>query len=605
MRFGVCWYPEQWPEDSWQSSVDQMAELGLDLVRVGEFAWAAYEPERNRFEWGWLDRAMAAISAAGMKIVLGTPTATPPVWLMLERPSVLSVGPDGRRRAYGSRRHTCPTSAAYRDESARIVSALLDRYADHPDIIAWQIDNEPGNHDSARCWCDECHLAFARWLEDRFGTIDALNEAWGTVFWSQTYPDFASVRLPVPTMTNHHPSLRLAALKFASDQVVGYLTEQFELIRGRVRDDVELTTNFYAEDTAVDNRRVARIDGLASMDSYPHGTGDDLITAYHLDLTAGASGPDGRAWVMEQQAGPVNWTKQNPQVPDGQVRVWTWQIALHGYDALLYFRWRAARHGQEQYHSGLLRHDASRTGAFAEIQATIREIKAIDLAPPEPRIALVHSYKDAWAIEINPHREGLTHRSIQMGPYRAGRRLGCDVDVIDSTDDLARYEVVILAATQISTPERLAAIDRALGAGTKIVLGPRSLVLDRENAWSDRPLPAGLADRLGARVSDHLSQTGPVTVAPWGAPAGEWTDVFEVHDADVIATYSGGTYLDHRPAVVHNAGLYYAGFSHADAWTALLGHLLDRSPHPAHVEVFERGDRTFVIDHARTDVTWS
>lgn len=605
MRFGTCWYPEQWPEENWADDVTQMRDLGFDLVRVGEFAWAAYEPQRDRFEWGWLDRAMDAIVRADMKVVLGSPTATPPVWLMQERPDVLSVGSDGRRRAYGSRRHTCPTSASYRAESERIVGELLDRYAAHPDIVAWQIDNEPGNHDSARCWCDECQIAFSAWLERRFGDIDTLNEAWGTVFWSQTYPDFEAVRLPVPTMTNHHPSLRLAAHKFASDQTVEYIGLQFDQIRGRVAEDVELTTNFYAEDTAVDNRPIARMGGVASMDNYPHGTGDDLITAYHLDLNAGASGSDGSAWVMEQQAGPVNWTAQNPQVPDGQVRAWSWQIALHGYDALLYFRWRAARFGQEQYHSGLLRHDGTPTGAFSEVAATIKELRQMAPPKPEPSIALVHSYKDVWAIEINPHREGLTHRGIQMGAYTAARRLGHDVAVIDSTDDLTAYDIVILVATQISTPERLEAIGRALDSGTRVILGPRSLVLDRENAWSDSALPAGLAGRLGARVSDHLSQTGPVTVAPWGAAAGEWTDVLEVRDSEVIATYSGGTYLDHRPAVVHRDGLYYAGFSHADAWTALLADLTGKTPNPDHLEVFERGDRTYTIDHLHSDVTWS
>ncbi len=600
MRFGVCYYPEQWPEARWADDAAQMAEMGLELARIGEFAWAAFEPERGRFAWDWLDRAVATLAEAGLGVVMCTPTATPPVWLVRERPNVLAVGPNGARRAYGSRRHTCVTSAAYREEAARIVTALADRYGGHDSVVAWQVDNETGNHDSARCWCDECQAAFTAWLERRFGTIDALNEAWGTVFWSQTYPDFDAVRLPVPTMTSHHPALRLAHLRFASEQTVDFLAAQFDLLRARIGGDRALTTNFYSEDTAVDQRAAARLTGLAAIDSYPHGPADPAATAYHLDLAAGATG---RAWIMEQQPGPINWTPLNPPVPDGQVRVWTWQAALHGTEALLYFRWRAARHAQEMYHSGLLRHDGSPTQAIAEVAATIAEIReAGEALGAEPRVALLQSYEDVWALEINPHRAGLTHRSLQLPAYEGARRLGLDVAVVAPTDDLTRYEWVLAPALHLVTEERFAAIEDALAAGARVILGPRSLVADRELAWSDQPLPAGLAGRLGARVVHHLSQTAPVTVAPWGTPAGPWTDVLETGGADVLATYAGGTFLDGRPAAVGRDGLYYAGFSDAGAWAALLARLTGLEPGVAGHETFTRGGRTFVIDHESLDV---
>jgi beta-galactosidase len=605
MRIGVCHYPEALPREEWSDDARSMKALGLDLVRIGEFAWSTMEPARDVFEFGWLDEAIEVFSAAGLGVILGTPTAAPPLWLSLERPSILLTHQDGRRAQHGSRRHVCMTSEAYRWEAARVVGALLDRYANHPAVVAWQVDNEPGNHDSARCWCDECQAAFSVWLEQRFGTIEALNQAWGTAFWSQTYPVFESVALPVPTLAPHHPSLLMAHRKFASDQSVDFIAAQTRLIKERVGAEVEITTNLYAEDLAVDARAVAALDGLASMDSYPHGTGSPMTTAFHLDLTASAAGPATRAWVMEQQAGPVNWTEINPQVPDGQVRVWTWQAALHGFDALLYFRWKPARHGQELYHSGLHRHDGSPTAAFHEIAATIEELRQIGpLSAPRPRVALLHSYKDAWAIDINPHRKGMSHRSIQLEAYRAARRLGLEVAVVDSTTDLSRYELVLAPGLQVTTPERVRAITGALEAGTRVVLGARSLVVDRENAWSDQTLPAGLHQRLGARVVDHLSQTDPVMIEPYGVPAGVWTDVLEVGEAAVLATYSGGTFLDGRPAVVDNNGLFYAGFASEEAWTALLADLTGATAGPPDTEVFERDDRRFVIDHRRLTVTW-
>ncbi len=606
MRFGVCYYPEQWPEGRWPVDIAMMAELGLDLVRIGEFAWSTIEPERGRFEWHVVDRIIELVGDAGMEVVLGTPSATPPVWLMLERPDVVAVGPDGRRRAYGSRRHTCTTSAAYREESARIVSTLVDRYGSNPLVTGWQVDNEPGNHDSATCWCDECHAAFASWLERRFGTIDELNRAWGTAFWSQTYPTFDSVRLPVPTMTVHHPAIRLAHAKFASDQSVGFCAAQFDIIRAGTPDGVEITTNLYCEDLAVDARALARLGGIASMDNYPHGVATPLDTAYLLDLHAHAAGPGGKAWVMEQQVGPVNWTSENPQVPDGQVRLWLWQAALHGYDAVLYFRWRAARFGQEQYHSGILRHDGEPRRVVDELKTTMAEIHAAGDVAPKPTVALLHSYKDAWALGINPHRTGLTHRKILHEAYVAARRLGFDVAIVDSTHDLTGFELVLAPSLQITTPERVAALEAALDAGTTVILGARSLVMDRENAWTDLPLPGGLAHRLGTRVVNTLSQTGPVTVDPWGTTAGWWTDVLaEADDVEVLARYGGGTYLDGRPAAVRNANLIYAGFSDRQSWLALLTERTGATPIPEHQERFTRGDHEWLIDHEALSVEHS
>ncbi len=595
MQFGVCWYPEQWPREDWSDDVALMRDIGFELVRIGEFAWSSYQPERDEFDWGWLDVAMDTIADAGMAAVLCTPTATPPVWLMNERPEILSVGPDGKRRAYGSRRHTCPTSVEYREEAALITSMLAERYGEHPAIDAWQVDNEIGNHDSARCWCDQCQEQFTGWLSRRYGSIETLNEKWGTAFWSQTYPDFASIRLPVPTLTSHNPSLELAHRQFASDQTIDFVKVQFEILQ--TRSELPVTTNFYNEDTAVDQRAAARLGGVASMDNYPDGPSDPIVTAYLLDLTRGAAGPQGEAWIMEQQPGPINWTETNPPVPPARVRVWMWQAALHGFDAQLFFRWRAARHGQEMYHSGLLRQDRSETAAVGEIRNTIGDILETDLTKPQPRVALLHDYTDSWAIEINPHRKGITHRSLQMGAYRAARRLGLEVAIVDPTSDLTEFDAVLAPALHITTPERISALTRALDAGGLVVLGPRSLVIDEHYAWSASPLPGGLATRLGARVSEHLSQPDPLSVDPWGTEAGVWTDVLEVSDAEVLARYSGDSYLDKSPAVVQRETLVYAGFSGEASWLALLADLFDLVAHPPGVEVFVRRDRKFTIDH--------
>lgn len=611
MRLGVCYYPEQWPEARWNSDAAQMVAAGLELVRIGEFAWTVYEPERGLFAWGWLDRAIDALSAAGLSVILGTPTATPPVWLVRERPEVLSVGPDGRRRAYGSRRHTCPTAPAYREEAARVVTALAQRYGEHPAVVAWQLDNEPGNHDSARCWCDACQDAFERWLEDRYGTVEALNTAWGGAFWSGAYPSLAAVRLPVPTVTAHSPSLLLAHRRFASEMAVQGLAEQ-RTILAEASPGRDLTTNLYAGDTSVNAFQVAGATGLAAVDSYPHGTSGPIETAFTLDLARGSAGPDGRLWIMEQQPGPVNWTPENPLVPAGQVRLWGWQAALHGAQACLFFRWRAGRTGQEQYHTGLLRHDGTPDRGLDEVARLSAELRAAgDLSRGRGDAALLYAFDDVWALEIDPHRQGLTHRDLMLAAYSAALRLGYRVDVVAPEQDLSGYDMVLAPALHLATAPRLQRLAAALDAGALVVLGPRSLVSDDDDVWLEEPLPGGLAGRLGARVGEFGStaswpaggQEITVTVDNAAAPAGPWAEVLVPFgpEVEVLATYAG-RHLTGLPAAVRREGLVYLGCSSAAAWVLLLGRLTARTAGPADQERVMHDGRAWMLDHAALEV---
>ena len=618
MRLGVCWYPEQWPAERWPVDAALMAEAGLELVRIGEFAWSTYEPRRGAFDWRVLDGAVEVLAAHGLDVVLGTPTATPPVWLVRERPEVVSVGPDGRQRAYGTRRHTCPTSPAYREEAARVVAALVDRYGMHDAVVAWQVDNEPGNHDSARCWCDACQAAFTAWLADRYGDVDRLNAVWGTAFWSQTYPDLEAVRLPVPTMTAHSPSLLLAHRRFSTHQVVEGLAEQRAAIAagspGR-----EVTTNLYYGDLHVDAFAVAGPAGLAAVDSYPHDTSGPLETAFVLDLARGSSGPTRRFWVMEQQPGEINWTPRNPMVPPGQVRAWGLQAALHGAEALLVFRWRAGRAGQEQEHAGLLRHDGSPDRGLAEVAALRDELVALGpgaVTRAPATAALVLSYDDAWALEIDPHLEGLRHRDLVLPAYRAARRRGLEVDVVAPSADLRAYGLVLAPALHLTSPARVAALLAAAEAGALVVVGPRALVRDEDGVWADEALPAGLAAALGTRVTDALAHEvwpadpeapQPVRTDPGGAPAGPWIDVLDEpqdRDVEVLLRAAGGTWLDGAPLAVRRGRLAYCGASSDEAWVAVLRALLDRGDvgpedavGSADVERFPRPGGELRLDH--------
>lgn len=628
--FGVCWYPEQWSRDRWPVDVQQMVDLGLEMVRIGEFAWSWYEPRGGEFHWEGLDQAVALCTDAGLGVVLGTPTATPPVWLVRERPEMLSVGPDGRRRAPGSRRHTCPTAPACREEAARIVTALGERYGNHPGVVAWQVDNEPGNHDSARCWCDACAQAFRVWVADRYGTIEALNAAWGTAFWSGTYASFDEVTLPVPTMTAQNPALELAHWRFASDQVVAGLAEQVAVLAG-LSPGRPTATNLYVDDRAVDAVEVARVHDVAAIDSYPHGVAGPEVVAALLDRARGQSLAPGatgdRAWVMEQQPGRINWTPANPEVPPGQVRLWGWQALLHGVQVLLFFRWRAARAGQEQYHTGLLRHDGSRDLGFHEVRRLITEVRTADpqlFARPPATVALVHAFDDVFTVDLEPHAQGWQHLDLVAAAHEAAARLGLEVDVVPPDVDLTGYALVLAPALHLAVGDRVDRLRAAADAGALVVLGPRSLVRDVDGVWVDQPVPAGLTGVLGAWVDD----AGSTAVWPaWGrsvenpsagvrsaprlrvvgadAPkeADRWAETLVVthDDVDVLATYLAG-WRSGRVAAVRRGNWAYVGTDAHDVWTAILSHLTGRPVGPVGLEAFVRGGTRVTLDHADLSV---
>lgn len=594
MRLGVCWYPEQWPESDWADDARQMADIGLQVVRVGEFAWSRIEPREGVFDFGWMDRALDVLDRAALRVVISTPTATPPVWLMRARPDIRSRGPGGALRPYGSRRHTCPSSQVYREQSVRIASVLAERYGDLAHLDAWQIDNEPGNHDSARCWCEACQTAFRKWLAECFGDIDSLNNAWGQTFWSMSYPDFEAVDLPAPTITAHNPSLDLAHRRFASLQVCAGLALQREVLHDH-SPGVPTFTNLYMGDVDIDAQAVHRPNGLGAIDNYPHGLTDTAEVAFNLDLARGAalqSGEGsarrgGRAWIVEQQPGPVNWTGDNPAVGGGEVTQWILDAAAQGIETLLIFRWRMARAAQEQLHGALLGHDRRPLQAYEEIAAVTAGLG--DRVPERPPAdaAVVVDYGDAWMIEVLPQTPDASHRVLAVAAYAALRQAGHVIDVVPADADLSTYPLVVLPAFHHVTPARLEAINVALAAGTTVVVGPRSLVADPQMVRTDQPVPAGLASTLGARVVQAGNPNGwprgtndcaGVRFGDVLVAAGSWVEILDIDATEgpdhvtVLATVLGGPW-EGRPCAVRRGRLVHMGASSQAAWSALLATL--------------------------------
>lgn len=608
MKIGVSWYPEHVGEDRWASDAARMRDAGITLVRVAEFAWADIEPSRGQFRWEWLDRAVETLAAHGLKVIMCTPTAVPPVWLVNERPDIVAVREDGRPWSIGTRRHTSFSSNSYRDESSRITLAMASRYGPHPAIVAWQLDNEPGNTDTGRCWSAEAEARFREWLRTRYETVDHVNAAWGMSFWSGTYPDFESILLPRTGPERQSPSLNLAHRRFVNEEITSFISEQAEIVAhwapGR-----DICTNHHLSGMDTDARAIGGLTGLTTHNCYPQFLSEPLEVSYVHNLCRATAGPPRRGWVMEHQPGPVNWLPVNPAVAPGQVRMWMWQAAMQGIEAFVFFTWRMSRTGQEQYHAALRTHDDEESRGGREARETAAELGAqTDLFErPTPRIALLHSYDDAFALQVDPHRQGFRLRDLQMAAYGAIRRLGHEVDVIDEADDWSGYEVVIATGLHLHDAEREGRLRAAVGRGQLVVLGPRSLVRDREHGSTCQPLPTGLTDLLGARIADswsRLTASDETLETYGGAAAGIWTDSFQVdHDeTEVLATYGSKGYLAGMPAAVRRKNLVATGCASQEAWVGLLAPLVGGNDLGQEVETFHRAGRTVVLNHRTLEV---
>lgn len=557
MSLGVCYYPEHWPESWWEQDARRMREIGIEHVRIGEFAWSRYEPERGRFDWGWLDRAMDVLSKAGLKIVLGTPTCTPPKWLVDDNPEMIPVDEDGRPRGFGARRHYTFSSKAYWEESRRIVEILSKRYGNHPGLVGWQTDNEYGCHDSILSWSATDLAAFQEWLRRKYQSPEQLNEAWGNAFWSMEVTRFDQVSLPNLAVTETNPAARLDFWRFHSEQVAAYDAMQCEIIRAH-SPGRWITHNFMGFFNDFDHWAVGDNIDLASWDSYPIGfverfpfseeeknrwalTSHPDIAAFHHDLYRGVG--HGRFWVMEQQPGPVNWAPWNPVPRPGMVRVWTWEALAHGAEVVSYFRWRQATFAQEQMHAGLNLpglHELSQGGR--EAQAVGGEIRAVGALPQTTQapVAVVYDYESSWITRIQPQGADFRYYELVFRWYEAVRRLGLDVDFVRPGASLTGYRLVLVPSL-LHVNEQA---EKALAAAEGIALyGPRTGSKTRNYGIPPNLPPGPLAAQTKLRVLEVSSLRPGIAMQVTGLVTGEaqrWRDHVEVQGADVLARFADG-----------------------------------------------------------------
>ncbi|QMW22051.1 beta-galactosidase [Sandaracinobacteroides saxicola] len=549
--YGVSWYPELWPEDSWGSDLAAMKRANISFVRMAEFSWSRLEPEEGRFEFGWLDHAIAQAKAAGMKVVLGTPTAAPPAWLTTRYPDTLLVEADGQRARHGGRRHFSVASGTYRAKAAGIAARLAERYGHDPDVLGFQIDNEYGRD----TFDPEMRSRFQTWLRAKYGTLAALNRAWYTGNWSVSYSDWAQVDLPRPF---DFPGHVVDGKRFKSDMWRDYQQAQIDAMRPHLSPDKFITHNYVSKYSEFDFSVPARRLDLVSWDFYSEGE--------RLDPPEGAlmSGLyrgflNRNPWVMESSAGNIVFVDRNFTQQRGEVRAMAWQSIAHGADGYAYWVWKSPLGGNEQFHGSMVDAGGRDRPVFAEIAQAGAEIKrawpVLRGSNPVAEVAFLHDYPSRWALERLPMTRDYDPWKVQVDLYRAVAPAVGGIDVLGTPESLARYRLVVAPTMHMISAGAARALDSYVRAGGHLLVGPRAGVKDEFNLLWQPGAPGPLGALIGARVDHTQVLDRPLALAGalGEAKANVWAErlTATAPGLETLLSYAPRDgFLDGQPAVV-------------------------------------------------------
>ena len=562
MYYGADYYPEHWPEERWAEDARLMQEAGLTVARMAEFAWTRMEPREGVYEFGWLDRAIELLAEHDIQTVLGTPTAAPAAWLMRAYPECFLVDEHGQRLTYGHRRNYCPTNPIYREYSARIVTAMAEHYAGNPYVIGWQIDNEFGD----RCYCQACQRAFQEWLMGRYGSLEVLNAAWGTDFWSHLYAAWREIPLPWATSYTHNPALALDYRRFMSDTYAEYQGLQVDILR-RLSLGKFITHNLmgfhYPKLNYFD---LAEGLDFISWDNYPRFRALPDVPARALSHDTMRGLKDANFWVMEAQSGPAGQTQLGTTPRPGEIPFWAWQAIAHGADGIVYFRWRTCRFGAEEYWHGILDHDGVPRRRYREVAgmgATLGRAGAeIEGSGFKARAAMLLSYDSRFAFQNQPNNPDFSYETLFTGCYRALWKQNVGVDIVSPVVDLSDYAVVVAPALYILPEDTADRLREYVADGGALVTTCRSGVMDEHNVVVNQALPGLLADVCGVEVDEYDSLDPEMTTSVVAADSlgGEaytsrvWADVLEPRGADVLACYASDYYAGRAAVTTHRFG---------------------------------------------------
>ncbi len=580
-QFGVDYYPEHWPKERWPIDAKMMREMGIQIVRMAEFSWQKFEPRKGEFHFEDMDEAIEILANEGIGVIMGTPTAAPPKWIIDEDPEIQPADWRGQQRFFGSRHHDCQSNPNYRKHIRRFVTAFAQHFGKNPAVVGWQVDNELGNSHGDLCYCRHCEKRFQLWLKEKYGTIDELNRAWGVAFWSQGYDAFEQV--PAPKITaafGVNPSHELDWKRFTSDLVCEFHQFQADILRAAAPEKW-ITHNLMGFSSKPSYYDLGAQLDFASQDQYPgghfHARHDEYRADFHaaeLDFIRAVKRKP--FWVMEQQSGVTGWEILGRAPKPGQIPLWAMQSVAHGADTIVFFRWRSCPMGTEQYWHGILPHSGVPGRYHREISGMMQKygplLREIAGAMPNAEVGILRSYDQERAIDIQPHHP--EHRYIQhlMTYYKALHRANIPVDFVGEQHDLTPYKVLIAPLQFLMTADWAAKLRAYVEQGGRLVLTWRSGVRDAANlSHTDMPIPALLDGLTGVTLAEYDCLRDTDGLVRWDGvdyPCRHWCDVLETTTATPVAEYAHEFYAG-TPAITRNAAgkgeAWYVGTTMDDA----------------------------------------
>ena len=619
--YGGDYNPEQWPEDVWLEDVKLMREAGVNLVSVAIFAWSKLEPAEGRYDFGWLDRLLDLLHEHGIGVCLATATAAPPPWLARTYPQSLPVTKDGVRLGVGSRQQYSPSSPDYRRLAADLVRKMAERYGEHPALKLWHINNEYGCH-VFESFDEDSAQAFRVWLKDRYGSVEKLNEAWGTSFWSQTYYAWEEVSPPAAAPTFLNPTQQLDWRRFCSDALLSLCQMERDILRD-LTPDVPATTNFIGIHKPLDEWRWAQELDVVSNDSYPDpGHAESgIYAALQGDMMRSLKG--GAPWIlMEQAPNQVQWRGRNSLKAPGVMRLWSLQAVARGARGIMFFQWRQSKAGAEKFHSGMVPHGGTDTRTWQEVKELGDELKGLgEVLESRIRaeVALVFDWDTWWALELDARpSEAVRYLEQVYSFYAALWRQNITVDFVRPDADLSSYKLVITPNLYLVRDEAAANLEHYTENGGTLLMAFFSGIVDENDQVRLGGYPAPFRNLLGLRVDEFDALPAGATNTVTGEQdfsCDLWADVITLEGAEALATFQSGFYAG-RPAVTeHRFGAgrsFYVGTRLEDAGTAwLLGKACQaagvQAQHfPAGIEAVRRvsdeADYLVLLNHTADEV---
>jgi len=580
MRIGVDFYPEHWERERLKTDISLMKQAYIKVVRIGEFSWSLYEPSEGEYCFGWMDEILDLFKANEMKVVLCTPSATPPKWMADQYPEIYQKDIFGKEKVFGTRRHYCYNSRLYREKLGRLTEHLVKRYGNHPAVEAWQVDNELGWSDTTRCYCEKCEHEFKHWMKEKYQTIEALNQKIGTVFWSQTYRSFDELILPragacydtCHETQGQNPGLLLDYYRFASDSVIDFMKETVMTLKQHT--DRPITTNLLDASvnsgTGIDYFKLSEALDVVTWDNYIEFqwgiAKQESVSKDHALLRSYKKQP---FWVMEQQSGPCGWSKMGPAPTPGKLRLWTYQAVANGADTVVYFRWRTCPFGTEEYWHGILGHDGKVNRRYEEIARVGQEMEDLNLLlgtiMPKAQVAIIKSFDSEWSHSIHSHVEGFDYDKMLLDFYQAFRRAGAGVDFVCGDEDLSGYQLVIAPAYIIVDENAKKNLELYAIAGGHCVITYRSGIKDECNNFLMESVPGVFGEMAGVSVEEYDPQYMKSTASSgiFGEnKANLWCDIVSPDTAKTLGIYTEDYYAGRACLTENHFGnglVYYLG----------------------------------------------